>query len=312
VNAESLPEWYFADKEGGTEAESGRMLAAASYVRKTLAGIGRALANELCSPACTVSWLGSVEARAKILGLVLLVFGTTFVHGLVPLSALFASAVVMAWSIRLPMRRLARVWIGVPLFSLGIILPAVTNLVTPGRDVLTLWRFDHTIEIWSWSLPEAITVTREGLFVAGRFVLRTLDCVTLVYILAASTDASVLIDGLRRLGLPEIFGMVLAVAHRYIVLMLRAAEEIYLAKLSRTIAVGSLQKEQRWAAAGMGMLFRRTHYLAEEVTDAMVSRGYDGELRIRSKPPIKLKDAAFVLGAVLFMVALVALDRGIL
>lgn len=309
MNADGLPEWYFVSEGGSVDSCSN---VGVSYVRKTLASIGRALADEIRSPVCAGSWLGSVEPRAKILGVFLLIFGATFIHNLITLGVMFAAVFAAAWLAGIPMRRLAMVWLGVPLFSLAIILPAVTNLVTPGRDVLTLWRFGHAFEIWSWSLPQVITVTSEGIVVAARFVLRTLNCVTLVYILAASTSASVLIDGLRRLGLPKIFGMVLSAAHRYMVLMLRAAEEIYLAKLSRTVAAGSLRREHRWAAAGMGMLFRKTYYLTEEVVDAMVSRGYDGDLRLMSKPPIGWKDAIFVLGAALLLTLLVTLDRGIL
>ena len=121
-------------------------------------------------------------------------------------------------------------------------------------------------------------MTGSGLIVAGRFLLRSLDCVTLAYLLVATTDPAALLGGLRRLGMPRVFGMVLTMAQRYVAVLLRAAEEIHLAKLSRTIAPARLRGEQRWVAAGIGILFRRTHKLAQEVHLAMISRGYDGEL----------------------------------
>ena len=68
------------------------------------------------------------------MGVFALIFGSTLLHSLWSLGALLAIAALLALSVRLPARRLARVWLGVPLFSLAIILPAATNLVTPGSD----------------------------------------------------------------------------------------------------------------------------------------------------------------------------------
>ena len=101
-----------------------------------------------------------------------------------------------------------------------------------------------------------------------------------------------LLNALRRLGMPRAFGMVLTMAHRYVALILRLAEEIHLAKISRTMCAGSVRSEQRWAAAGIGILFRRTHKLAGEVQNAMISRGYDGDLQVRFRPAISTRDMA--------------------
>jgi cobalt ECF transporter T component CbiQ len=278
-------------------------------VRRALAGLGEALAQELSSAVCADSWLGRVEPRAKVLGVILLVFGSTLLHTLWSLGALLAVVLLLALSIRLPARRLARVWLGVPLFSLAIILPAATNLVTPGAAVLTLWHFGHAIRIGPWILPEAITVTSSGLTVAGRFLLRSADCITLSYLLIATTESMVLLNGLRRLGMPKVFGMVLTMGQRYLAVILRAAEEIHLAKLSRTVAAGPLRSEQRWIAAGIGMLFRRTHRLAQEIQYAMISRGYDGDLQLRSRSGLRAPDLVWIVGILALAAALIVMDR---
>jgi cobalt ECF transporter T component CbiQ len=278
-------------------------------VRRALAGLGESLAQELSSAVCADSWLGRVEPRAKVIGVILLVFGSTLLHTLWSLGALLAVVLLLALSIRLPARRLARVWLGVPLFSLAIILPAATNLVTPGAAVLTLWHFGHAIRIGPWILPEAITVTSSGLTVAGRFLLRSADCITLSYLLIATTESMVLLNGLRRLGMPKVFGMVLTMGQRYLAVILRAAEEIHLAKLSRTVAAGPLRSEQRWIAAGIGMLFRRTHRLAQEIQYAMISRGYDGDLQLRSRSGLRAPDLVWIVGILALAAALIVMDR---
>lgn len=304
----TLPDWYFAaapDCTGQTTASRRR---GAPAVRRALGALGEMLARELSASARTDSWLGRMEPRAKAVSIVGLIVVTTLIHGLPALAAVLLAAVVSAMSSGIGMRRVLRIWLGVPLFSLAIVLPAMLSLVTPGTAMFTLWH-SAGAKIGPWTTPESITVTREGLAIAGRFVLRSLDAVTLAFLLIATTEQASLLNGLRRLGMPRIFGMVLGMAQRYLTVMLRTAEEIHLAKLSRTITADSIRREQRWVAAGMGILFRRTHRLAQEVHSAMVSRGYNGEIHIRHAQEPALRDAVLLLLAMVFAAGLVLVDR---
>lgn len=311
MTSQTLPEWY-GEAEFPAAPGNGRRgrRRAGAVVRRALASLGEALARELAgAQGPPASWLARVEPRAKIAGFMLLIFGTTLLHGLAPLGAVFASVTVVSLAGGLGARRLARVWLGVPLFSLAIILPATLSPITPGPPLLTLWRLAPGARLGPWALPEAIAVTRPGVEVAVRFLLRSTDCVMLAFVLVATSDHAALLAGLRRLGMPRAFGMVLAMMQRYLAVLLRSAEEIHLAKLSRTIAAGGLRNEQRWVAAGVGNLFRRTRLLAEEVHEAMLSRGYDGEVRITAGGRLRLPDALFVVAAAAFMAAMLAADR---
>lgn len=276
----TLPDWYSSSAPDRALPQSRVRRRASLPVRRALASLAEVIARELSTPA-DGSWLASIEPRAKIAGVLLLIVSATLLQKPWSLLALFAVALTLAILGRLAAPRLMRVWLGVPLFSLAIILPATLNIVTHGPAVLTLWHFAPGSRFGPWALPEALTITQTGLVVAGRFVLRSLTCVILVLALVATTDPSALLNALRRLGMPRVFGMVLTMCHRYLLVLLRAAEEIHLAKLSRTITAGPLRREHRWVAAGIGMLFRRTHRLAQEVHQAMLSRGYDGELQVK-------------------------------
>lgn len=213
--------------------------------------------------------LQRIDARAKVVGALALIVGATLLHDVASLAGLYALCLVLAALSRVPVRRLARVWLVVPLFSAAIMLPATLNLVTPGSPVLTLHRANP-----------ALMVTDAGLLVAGRFVLRTAVCVSLVLLLTATTRPDRLFAGLRALGVPKVFVMLLSMMERYLWVLARAAEEIHLAKVSRSIASGSVREEQAWMAAGMGSLFRRTRALGQEVYLAMISRGYTGEVHL--------------------------------
>jgi cobalt/nickel transport system permease protein len=80
----------------------------------------------------------------------------------------------------------------------------------------------------------------------------------------------------------------------------RAAEEIHLAKISRSLALTDTRREQAWVAAGMGALFRRTQSMGDAVYLAMLSRGYTGEIHTLDDPRWKIHDWAFLMIAMGF------------
>ncbi len=225
------------------------------------------MSNEVTAAADGL--LQRIDARVKIVIMLAMVVTATLLHSLSALTMLYAVAILLAALSRIPLRKLARIWIIAPLFSAAILLPAVLNVVTPGRPVLTLHASDPLI-----------TVTDAGLVVASRMVLRVATCVSLVLLLTATTRTRRLFKALRSLGVPVIFVMLLSMMERYIWVLARAAEEVHLAKLSRSITSGSTREEQAWVAAGMGSLFRRTRRLGNEVYLAMISRGYTGEVHL--------------------------------
>ena len=303
-----LPDWYLSTGDLTRERPRAHRRKR-SPVRRALASLAEALAREMSGSAQSHLWLSRIEPRAKVAGFMVLIFGATFLHGLIPLAVLLACASFAVLASGISPRRLARVWVGVPLFSLAIILPAATNLVTPGTPILAPLHLGPGAKLWSWMLPDAISITKSGLIVAARFLLRTTDCITLAFLLVATTDQAALLNGLRRMGMPRAFGMVLAMMQRYLALLLRAAEEIHMAKLSRTIAAGSVRSEQKWVAAGIGSLFRRTHRLAQETHNAMISRGYDGDIRVGAMPRLRAGDIAYLVGSAAVMAALILTDR---
>lgn len=253
------------------------------------------LANETI--ARRAGLLQMVDARAKVLGLLGLLVIVTLLHSLLSLCLAYAFCLLLALLSRVPARRLAGVWLAVPIFSAGIILPAALNIVTPGHALLTLWHFSHP-HFGVWSAPRRLTLTDAGLLLAGRFVLRTAVCVTLALLLTATTYANRLFRGLRALGVPVLFIMLLSMMTRYLSVFLRAAEEIHLAKISRSITLGTLRQEQAWVASGMGALSRRTHAMSQSVYLAMLSRGYTGEIYLLDDPRWRLSDWGFLMVAV--------------
>lgn len=274
-----IPDWM----RPSTEPDPWRKSSTAVSSRRARTGIARraagafaALLADMLSSEETAARAGLLQrigARAKVVCTAALVVTATLLHGIPALGSLYALSLVLAALSGIPARRMARVWFVVPLFSAAIMLPATLSLVTPGSPVL--------------ALSPKLVITDAGLLVASRFVLRAALCVTLVLLLTATTRPDRLFRGLRSLGVPKLFVMLLIMMERYLWVLVRSAQEIHVAKISRSITQGSLRDEQAWVAAGMGSLFRRTRALGHEVYLAMISRGYTGEAYLLSDAPIQ-------------------------
>ena len=285
-----------ASRYGGCSRCMRSQLNRGHFVRHAVGSFARVLEELMANDAIAAKpgLLQPIDPRAKVLGLLGLLVIATLVHHLMTLALLYGLCLLLAALSAIPPRRLLRVWLAIPLFSAAIMLPAMLNIVTPGHPLLTLRHFTGA-SFGPWRLPPALTITDAGLYAAGRFILRTAVCVTLALLLTVTTHSNRLFRGLRALGVPMLFVMLLSMMERYLSVFLRTAEEIHLAKISRSITVGTLRQEQAWVAAGMGALFRRTQSLGNAVYLAMVSRGYRGEIYLLDEPRWQLTDWAFLM-----------------
>ncbi len=247
-----------------------------------------------------LGYLQSLDSRAKVLAFLALILAASFAHKSASLALLLAGGLLLAWASKIPLRMLMRVCLAAPLLSALVILPATLNIVTPGDAVATLW-----------SLPSGwkLTITSPGLQVAGRFLLRLLTCVLLGLLLTATTPPHRLFRGLRALGVPALFVMLLSMMGRYLSLLARIAEELHLARISRSIVFVSTFREQTWVASGMGELFRRTYRLSDKVHLAMISRGYTGETRLLEEPRWRGRDWMAVALSSIVALAITFYDR---
>ncbi len=306
-----LPEWLRPGLAPGVAAPRRRRgslrplrraLAALEAVLGTLVSDGR--------DGRRAGLLRNADPRAKLLAGVVLIVAATLLHGLATLGACLALAVGLAAAGRVRLVRIATV-LGASLALTALVMaPATLDVVTPGAPVLTVARPGGG-SLGPFRLPATVAVTGAGLAVAARMVLRTSACVTLALVLAATSRPQELLAGLRALGVPQAFVMVLTMTERYLAVLLRAAQELHLARLARSIGGIGVRREEAWAAAGIGAVFRRTRTLADAVTLTMIARGFTGEVRLLRPPQWRRLDWLLVAAAALAAVALVAADRGL-
>lgn len=302
-----LPDWLEPNIQsagGGTPGlPRGRM---GRTARKSLAELGKALSLALLDrkTAEAPGFLQSFDPRAKVVGILALVVAVSVQESVVTLGVVCLACVLFAGMSRIPARRFAAVLTAAPLFSAMIIAPAALNVVSGGRPLLTLWPPSPGIG------GPHLAITEAGLMIAFRFVLRTTACVVMAVLLSATTGAPRLFRGLRAVGVPALFVMILAMMERYVEVLVRVAGEIHLARISRSLAPETVKSERLRAAAGLGALFRRTRRLGNAVYDAMISRGYGGEPRTWEVLRMRARDVAFVVVAAGTAVFLVIFRRG--
>ena len=81
------------------------------------------------------------------------------------------------------------------------------------------------------------------------------------------------------LFVPRVFVMTLSMTDRYLFVFLQAIQDMYRARKSRTIRPGSSSEARSWTATRIGMMFKKSMDMSEDIYQAMLSRGFQGEFR---------------------------------
>jgi cobalt ECF transporter T component CbiQ len=276
-----------------------------SFVEKTLTGGSNLLRDAMFGDdaAHRNGLLQRIDPRAKIVAMIGLLVVAALLHNIESLAAMYVGALALAAASRLPIGFFVkRVWLFIPVFTLIVVAPATLSVVTHG---------DVVLELWSWNgSPQGIT--SQGLESAGLVVSRVAVSISLVVLLTLTTPWTRLLAALRSLGVPRIFILVIGMAYRYIFLLLGSVTEMYESRKSRTLGAQKHDAGARqFVTASAGALFGKASHLADEVHQAMASRGYRGDARTLAAGRIGRSDVALVATAAL-VGALVLIGDGLL
>jgi cobalt/nickel transport system permease protein len=204
---------------------------------------------------------------------------------------------------------LKRVWLVVPLFTGIIVLPTIFNVIRPGDPLLVLLHFSGQHHFGPWALPGDLAITREGVHGAVIFILRVGACVSLSVLLTLTTRWPSLLRGFSMIRVPALFTRILEMTYRYIYVLLQSANDMFLARKSRTVGRTTTGEQQRFVGSAMGALWTRSLALSEEVHAAMISRGYTGIPRTLTSFKILGLDWIWIVFTVLVSIMLLGGDR---
>jgi cobalt/nickel transport system permease protein len=224
--------------------------------------------------------LQRIDPRARLLAVLLFLVSVSLARS-IPVLLLHAALPLLA----LPFSRIRpREFLGsgvllLLLFSTLMAAPATLNVFGTGQVILPLVSRAEEWHFGPYILPPVIGITRQGILGAATFLLRVTISGAAVLWLTLSTRWVDLLRALRFLRLPAVFLQVTGMTVRFIHAFHRQSEEVHLGKKSRTICRTPLASEQTWVASRIAHTWERSLRLMEEVSDAMVARGFRGEVR---------------------------------
>jgi cobalt/nickel transport system permease protein len=233
-------------------------------------------------------WLQSLDPRVKTVSFLVFILQALFTANILSLFYLYLFCLCLAVLSKINLIFFfKRTWFFIPLFSLGIALPAI---FIPG-EALYSW------QVWGVKLM----VSRQGLGAAAIFVMRVVTCVSWVVLLNLTTRHLELLKVLVIFKIPQVFIMILGMCYRYVHLFTGIIQDTYLAIKSRIGGGVEYQRGQDIAAWNISALWNRSLNLSEEVYKAMLARGYHGEALAWNDFKIKTRDYWWMLSIVLII-----------
>ena len=298
-NTESLPDWLRTSPDAREEPPNMEGPRPNPFLERTLAGLAANARTGLQSEhwARQAGYLQPLDPRAKVACFLLLIVVVAGLHSLPVLLLLYALALLLAHISKLPASLLLkRVWLSVPIFVGALALPTLFSFVTPGRILFTL------------SERPLIAVTLPGLLVAATLTLRVGVAVTFASLLTLTTRWNDLLRALRILFVPRLFVLVLAMTYRYLAVLTQIAGDMFVARRSRTVGRISHAGGRGFVGGSMGALFGKTLALSEEAYNAMLARGFNGEIRTLSPLRWRPSDSAWTCAMLLVALLCVAIQ----
>ncbi len=162
-----------------------------------------------------------------------------------------------------------------------------------------------------YTIPAAITVTRQGVWGGIVFVSRVAASVSFAVLFTLTTRWGDVFSGLRSLFVPRVFIVTLSMTYRYLFVFLRLVQDMYRARKSRTIRPLSGSEERNWTASRIGVTFRKSLDMSEDIYRAMLSRGFRGEFRSISRFHPAPADYIWLVTVLLFGGILIMFEKGL-
>ena len=275
----------------------GRRRRARSLARKTADSVGRAIIDVLENEelATRPGVLQRLDPRVRLLTLLLFAVTASLVHSVWVLLGLVVVTVVLAAASKVGVASFARkVWTSAGLLVVVLALPSATQLITPGTVVVPLG---------------PLSLTQPGLMGAATLIARVVAAAGFSLLVIWTMRWADLLHALTRLGVPDVITATLALAQKQIVTLLRTVEQVHLAREARTLTPGHAADNRAWVTERMAFVVRKSMKTADDVYDAMLSRGFTGSAHSLVRLRMRLRDWTWAVACLSGCGLVVMLDR---
>ncbi len=268
-----------------------------SLARKTADSIAGAVTEVLQNEALAArrGLLQRLDPRIKLLTLVLFAVTASLVHSVWVLIALIGVTIVLAAASRVGVGSFERkVWLSAGLLALLVAAPSALRIFTPGAVVVPLGPF---------------SLTEPGLMGAATLVTRVVAAAGFALLVVWTMRWSDLLKALSAMRLPDVVVATLAMTQKQILTLLRTVEHIHLARESRSLTRGGARADRAWVTERMAFVVRKSMKTADDVYDAMLSRGFTGAMPSLVKLRLRPRDWVWAAASVALCAAILYADH---
>ncbi len=247
-----------------------------------------------------------IDARVKVLFLLFFVLIVSLKKDIVPEALIGVFVLILTLMARLDVISFyKRVLFFGFIFGFLIALPSAFNVITKGTIILPVLSLSRPHGFWIYRIPKEIGITREGAYGVAMLTLRVMDSLSISLFVLYTTPFPEIIKALKVLKVPDSFLMIITLAYKYIFIFAKTVEDMHLAIKGRLAGHISDSDARKWIAGRMAFIFKKTRLRCEEIFNAMLGRGFSGDVRIYRARRLRARD--WITGAVLFMSGIIFL-----
>jgi len=225
----------------------------------------------------------------------------TFVHRLDPRVKLLVSFVFILFVVSFPKYDLSGL---MPFFIYPVFLLTAGDipLRVIAKKVIFVSPFALFIGIFNPLFDTSVLLTLFGIPITGGWIsflsiiVKFILTVSTALLLVAATSFVGLCEGLERLKLPKVFVIQLLFLYRYLFVLLEETFRMLRARDARSF--GKRGSDIKTFIRFISVLLIRTVERAERIYQAMLSRGFRGEIRMLRRHTLRVQDFLFALFSV--------------
>lgn len=274
-----------------------------NFIAKTLHHFSEIFENEFfCERyASKPMMLQCLDPRVKVIVLFGFMLFSAFASSIVVLVALALIALVYAKLSGLDMKDyIRRVWAYIPLILFIFSIPGASSLFTKGTPLF------YVLRPGTFGIQTGLYFTASGAAMAFRLALRPGISLSFAFLLLLTTRWTRITGALAGMHVPLLIVSILNMAYRYIFIMAEMAGNMMQARFLRTVGRLDASENRRFMSRSAAHLFIKSHFLSEEIYDAMVCRGFTGKPVSMERFKISGIDLLFMINNLVILIVLIA------
>jgi cobalt/nickel transport system permease protein len=264
-----------------------------SFTDKTILNSARAVKSIYMQAenAAKENFIHKINPHVKLISLIYLAVVISVVSN--PVAQILATALIFFLFIMAGLKVFQvyrKIFFVAFIFGFLVVFPASLNIITPGKIIFNLISFNKPSHFWIYNIPQNIGFTENGFQVVSLIFLRVLNSVSFAMLIVFTTPFPSFIKSFKIIGVPDTFLMIISLAYKYIFILSRTIEETYFALKSRLSGNIKSTSIRKLISGRVFFIFKRSVMIYENTYYAMVSRGYNGKVRLHSLHHFTIND----------------------